>query len=59
MIRSNVLVDPLMACQRHRVGDLLGAVILAQQRLNARPVRRIDPGALGRLVAPLARSSMG
>ncbi|MEZ5455041.1 MAG: hypothetical protein R3F04_02855 [Lysobacteraceae bacterium] len=38
MIRRNVLVDALMAGQTRRTGNLLGAVILAQQRLNTRPI---------------------
>jgi hypothetical protein len=58
VIRGNVLVVPLMACQTRRTSNLLGAVILAQQRPDSRPVRRIDPGALARLVASLSRSCM-
>jgi hypothetical protein len=59
MIRCDVLVDALMAGQSRRTGNLLRAVIFAQQRLNTRPVRGVDPGATTGLPTPMPCPHMG
>ncbi|MEZ5455859.1 MAG: hypothetical protein R3F04_07070 [Lysobacteraceae bacterium] len=59
MIRRNVLVDALMAGQTCRTGNLPVGQILAQQRLNTRPVRWVDPGATTGLPTPMPCPHMG